>query len=198
MQRPIAALLAALCVLTISSPASARHHRPAQAVVTCNHQGCSDRANYQYKDTYAAPKQPHHVRSYTVRGTVTITITRRNVRASNRPLDANANVTYLPHPSGCPRIAFCACGAAVEIFGYAKRALWPAVAWLRFPRSAPAPGTVAVRSHHVFVLREHVSGSIWMTADYNSGGHRSRLHAQSIAGYTIVRPLPDRSATVYN
>jgi hypothetical protein len=103
--------------------------------------------------------------------------------------------TYLSHPAGCPARQFCACGAAVEVFGHAVRDLWPASAWYRFSRTAPGPGMVAVRSHHVFVLRSHIEGSIWMTADYNSGGHRSRLHAQSISGYTIVDPHSARYAS---
>lgn len=99
-----------------------------------------------------------------------------------------AGVTFLPHPQGCPARAFCACGAAVEIFGRPLRELWPARAWYKFPRSAPAANTVAVRRHHVFVLKYHIEGDVWMTADYNSGGRKSRLHAQSIRGYTIVNP----------
>jgi hypothetical protein len=103
--------------------------------------------------------------------------------------------TFLSHPSGCPRIAFCACGAAVEIFGVAKRSLWLAEAWFKFPRSYPAPGNVAVRRHHVFVLRERIEGLIWRVADYNSGGHQSRLHQRSIAGWTIVNPHGARYAS---
>jgi hypothetical protein len=95
---------------------------------------------------------------------------------------------YLPHPTGCPPKAFCACGAAVEVFGKAIRSLWPASAWFKFPRTFPAPGMVGVRSHHVFVLRQHIEGSIWLIADYNSGGHKSRLHQHNISGYTIVNP----------
>lgn len=94
----------------------------------------------------------------------------------------------LPHPRGCPSRAFCGCGAAVEVFGQPVRSLWLARAWYRFPRAYPSPGTVAVRRHHVFVLRQHLGGSTWLVADHNSGGRRSRLHARSIAGYTIVRP----------
>jgi len=103
---------------------------------------------------------------------------------------------YLPHPTGCPARAFCACGAAVEIFGKAIRSLWPASAWYKFPRTSPAPGMVGVRSHHVFVLRQHVEGSVWIIADYNSGGHRSRLHQRSIAGYVIVNPHGGRYASM--
>ena len=104
--------------------------------------------------------------------------------------------SFLPHPSGCPRIAFCACGAATEIFGRPIRALWLAAAWFKFPHSAPAPQTVAVRSHHVFVLRYHIDGDVWMVADYNSGGHLSRLHERSIAGFTIVSPTNRRISSL--
>lgn len=97
----------------------------------------------------------------------------------------------LPHPAGCPKRLFCGCGAAVEVFngvGTAYRALWKASAWFKFPHTSPAPGTVAVRRNHVFVLRSHIEGNTWLVADYNSGGHKSRLHERSIAGYTIVNP----------
>lgn len=94
----------------------------------------------------------------------------------------------LPHPSGCPTTAFCGCGAAVEVFGSPRRDLWLAANWLRFPPAAPAPGMVAARRGHVFVLRQHVSGNTWLVADHNSGGRRSRLHARSLSGYKIVNP----------
>jgi hypothetical protein len=82
----------------------------------------------------------------------------------------------------------------VEVFGHSIKALWPATAWLRFPRGYPASGNVAVRRHHVFVLREHREGSVWLVADFNSGGHQSRLHERSIAGYTVVNPRGGRYA----
>lgn len=103
-----------------------------------------------------------------------------------------AGVTFLPHPPGCPRVAFCACGIAVELFGgngRSYRNLWQARAWYKFPRShSPGAGDVAVRNHHVFVIRSHIEGDTYLVADYNSGGHQSRLHAQSIRGYVIVSP----------
>jgi hypothetical protein len=92
------------------------------------------------------------------------------------------------HPAGCPRRAFCGCGAAVRIFGAPVRALWLAANWFGFPRAAPAPGMAAVRSHHVFVLEQHLGGDTWLTYDANSGRHLTRVHARSIAGYTIVNP----------
>lgn len=94
----------------------------------------------------------------------------------------------LSHPSGCPRRAFCGCGASVEVFGRPIRNLFLAANWLRFPRAAPAPGMVAARRGHVFVLRRHISGSTWLAYDANSGGRRTRLHARSISGFAIVNP----------
>jgi hypothetical protein len=60
--------------------------------------------------------------------------------------------------------------------------------WLRFPRTAAAPGMVAARRGHVFVLKSHIAGSTWLVHDSNSGGGRTRIHPRSIAGYAIVNP----------
>lgn len=96
--------------------------------------------------------------------------------------------TIVSHPAGCPRRAFCACGASVEVFGRPIRSLYLAAAWLKFKRTDPAPGKVAARRGHVFVLKEHVAGSIWLVVDHNSGGRKSRIHHRSIAGFAIVDP----------
>jgi hypothetical protein len=90
-------------------------------------------------------------------------------------------------PAGCPR-AFCGCGASLHLFGRIIPALNLAANWFKFPRAAPAPRMVAVRRHHVFVLEQHVGGSVWRVFDANSGGHATRIHERSIAGYTIVNP----------
>lgn len=127
--------------------------------------------------------------------TVHVRVARHHRRQSSsrraRPvLRSNAvAAVILPHPSGCPSRAFCGCGASVEVYGHSVRRLWLAAAWYSFPRSSPAPGMVAVRRHHVFVLRSQIGGNVWLVADHNSGGHRSRLHARNIAGLTIVNPL---------
>lgn len=99
-----------------------------------------------------------------------------------------AHAEVVGHPRGCPKRLFCGCGAAVKVFGKPVRSLWLARAWYRFPRSHPAPGRVAVRRHHVFVLLDHISGSTWRVYDANSGGRRTRVHHRSIAGWTIVNP----------
>ena len=100
-----------------------------------------------------------------------------------------------PHPFPCPRVAFCGCGASVKVFGKPVRELYLARNWYRFPRSQPAPGTVAVRRHHVFVLLSPVSGSTWLVFDANSGGRKTRVHHRSIAGWAIVNPHGSRLAS---
>ena len=103
-------------------------------------------------------------------------------------LATDADAQTLPHPAGCPTRAFCGCGASVRIFGRPIRDLWLAANWFRFPRVAPSPGMAAVRRHHVFVLERLIGGSTWLAYDANSGGHATRLHPRSIAGYVIVDP----------
>jgi hypothetical protein len=90
-------------------------------------------------------------------------------------------------PSGCPR-SFCGCGAALRVFGRIVPELNLASNWLRFPRTAPAPGMVAARHDHVFVLEQHLEGDTWMAYDANSGGHATRIHARSLRGYAVVNP----------
>ena len=96
--------------------------------------------------------------------------------------------TVLPHPPGCPRRAFCGCGAAVEVFGRPVRSLWLAANWLAFPRAAPAPGMVAARRGHVFVIKQVLGGGKVLAYDANSGGRRTRLHVRSLAGFAVVNP----------
>jgi hypothetical protein len=96
--------------------------------------------------------------------------------------------SIVSHPLGCPGRAFCGCGASVRVFGHPVRNLYLAANWLRFPRTAPAPGMVAARRGHVFVLEQHLGGNTWMAYDANSGRHATRIHPRSIAGYTIVNP----------
>jgi len=122
------------------------------------------------------------------------------VRASGFALPATADKPgyggqdggqILPHPAGCPRVAFCGCGAAVEVFGHSVRALWLAAAWLKFPPAAPAPGMAAVRAHHVMIIREYLGDGRALVYDANSGGHRTRLHVVSLRGYRIRNPRAD-------
>ncbi len=90
-------------------------------------------------------------------------------------------------PAGCPS-SFCGCGAALRVFGRVVPELNLASNWLRFPRTTPAPGMVAARRGHVFVLERSLGGDMWMAYDANSGGHATRMHARSLRGYTVVNP----------
>ncbi len=94
----------------------------------------------------------------------------------------------MPHPAGCPSTAFCGCGASIEVFGHSIRDLWLASNWFRFPVAAPAPGMVAVRQHHVFVIRQVLGNGRVFAYDANSGGHMTRIHEVSLAGYSIRNP----------
>lgn len=96
--------------------------------------------------------------------------------------------TILPHPEGCPRRAFCGCGAAVEVFGRPIRSLWLAANWLRYPRTSPAPGMVAARRGHVFVIKQVLGNGQVLAFDANSGGRKTRLHVRSLAGFVVVNP----------
>lgn len=90
-------------------------------------------------------------------------------------------------PAGCPS-RFCGCGASIHLFGRIIPSLNLAANWLRFPRASPAPGMVAARRGHVFVLKAHIAGNKWLVHDSNSGRGRTRIHPRSIAGYAIVNP----------
>ena len=90
-------------------------------------------------------------------------------------------------PAGCPH-AFCGCEASLYRFGRIIPQLNLAANWRRFPRAAPGQGMAAVRSGHVMILQRQLEGNVWYVHDGNSGGHVTREHAVSIAGYTIVDP----------
>lgn len=116
-------------------------------------------------------------------------------RGSLQKVQGSRASAIVAHPAGCPRRAFCGCGAAVRVFGSPIRSLWLAANWLRFPRTSPAPGMVAARRGHVFVLEQHLGGNVWQVYDANSGGRKTRIHARSIAGYVIVNPHAARYAS---
>ena len=99
--------------------------------------------------------------------------------------------SILPHPPGCPRRAFCGCGAAVEVFGRPIRSLWLAANWLRFPRvprGMEAPGHAAAKPGHVFVIKQVLGNGQVLAYDANSGGRKTRLHVRSLAGFAVVNP----------
>jgi hypothetical protein len=124
----------------------------------------------------SAEAHPHHYRHQQFRSVVSF--------VADHQSDER---TVGGRPSGCPH-AFCGCEASLFRFGRIIPQLNLATNWRRFPRAAPAPGMAAVRSGHVMILQAHVDGDVWNVHDGNSGGHVTREHSRSIAGYTIVDP----------
>ena len=99
-----------------------------------------------------------------------------------------ASAQIVAHPAGCPWRAFCGCAASDKIFGHPVRELFLASNWFRFPRAAPGPGMAAVRRHHVMVILAYNGNGTATVYDANSGGHQTRVHERSLAGYTVVDP----------
>jgi len=171
-----------------------RAHRPRQAQVqarahsrgqvTCNARGCSDNALAAQATATAADASASLPTAATGRSA-----------GRTQIADANGNGVILGgRPSGCPH-RFCGCEASLYVFGEIRKDLNLAANWARkFPRTQPAPGMVAARSGHVFVLMSHVEGNKWMVHDGNSGGGKTRRHVRSIAGYAIVNPHASRYA----
>lgn len=75
----------------------------------------------------------------------------------------------------------CGCFASELLFGHSVRGLWLAANWFQFPRTAPKPGAVIVRQHHVVVITA-VHGN--RATVHDSWG----IHEVSLAGKTIVDP----------
>jgi hypothetical protein len=129
----------------------------------------------------ARPHHHHHYRHhhYSYRHHTSVMNAMASIPAEGRVVSGR--------PSGCPH-AFCGCEASLYTFGRVIPELNLASNWRRFPRTAPAPGMAAVRSGHVMILQQQVAGNVWYVHDGNSGGHVTREHPRSIAGYTIVNP----------
>lgn len=172
MIRAIAA--AALALVCVASVAEARPRQPAQCIET----GTPMRPSCGMGVTPMAASQPG----------------REARQSAGSGMAGYSGSVIGGRPAGCPR-AFCGCSASLRVYGRIVPHLNLARNWFSFPRTSPAPGMVAVRRHHVFVLETHVSGSTWISHDGNSGGGKTRLHPRSIAGYAIVNPHASRMAS---
>ena len=156
-------------VLIADAGAAPKRASQQQQGIECNERGCSD---------YAGRAR-----------------TSNSAVQSRVVTDANGSVIGR-RPAGCPH-AFCGCEASLYLFGQIRPELNLAANWLRkFPRTAPAPGMVAVRSHHVMVLVSPVDGNDWLVHDGNSGGGLTREHVRSLKGYVVVNPRGGMVATV--
>jgi hypothetical protein len=184
-------------------PHPVRHHRVHIAAAPAQ---VWDNSDFMHPHLVAASNPFSGARS------LSVTLHRVRAKASRRPSLARETTFYTPtyaprasyregtivsHPVGCPGRAFCGCGAAVRVFGHSVRELWLAAAWFRYPPASPAPGMVAVRRHHVMVLEADLGNGLWQVYDANSGGHATRIHARSLAGYSIRNPHGSRYASAF-
>ncbi len=173
----VACIVVSLLILTVQ--AEARQHHRAFVHQTSSHH------SYVHH-SYSHHSYTHH--SYFRRAYVHGGYGMQNFRqAWAMASPAGQERVVGGRPSGCPN-RFCGCEASLYKFGRIIPELNLASNWRRFPRAAPSQGMAAVRSGHVMILESQVSGSIWNVHDGNSGGHVTREHARSIAGYTIVDP----------
>lgn len=175
--------VASLLLLIIASPAEARHrhhyrHLPrvaTQAVPECAYDN-SGRVQclMSAKRTESVPIEKHSPAPRKI-----------SIRTERLTYQSEGVVS---HPKGCPWRQFCACGVSMKIWGYAKH--MAAAAFFKYPRANPAPGMVAVRSHHVMYIERVLdgNGNAAVVYDPNSGGHQTRVHVRSLAGYRIVNP----------
>jgi len=172
----MAAFFAAL--LLIAQPAQARHHRHHHYT---RHHTVELSAKASSGDCQMT-NEGHTVCD----GAMPASYSQHEYTTHHAVLDGNGNI--ISHPAGCPRIAFCGCGASVRIFGHPIRSLYLAANWFKFPHAAPAPGMVAVRSHHVFVIEQAYGDGTVLAYDANSGNHATRIHRVSLQGYSVRNP----------
>ena len=171
-------LVASLFFVTGSIAAEARAFRTGQ-IPDCNvTMPCDFSFSQTRRERVSRYSQPPQLPMRRTRSDSHITVAEAN--------DSRGQ-TIGGRPAGCPQ-SFCGCGAALRVFGRIVPELNLAANWLRFPRTSPAPGMVAARSGHVFVLEQHVEGDTWMAYDANSGGHATRIHPRSLRGYAVVNP----------
>ena len=171
-------LSACIIVIVTSAVSEARPYRALQAP-ECN---VTMPCDFSYSQTRRERAPRHSLQAYR---STQMTLTDAGNTATT--IVASGERIVGGRPAGCPS-SFCGCGASLRVFGRVVPELNLASNWLRFPRAAPAPGMVAARRGHVFVLEQHLGGDMWMAYDANSGGHATRMHARSLRGYTIVNP----------
>ncbi|UEM16203.1 hypothetical protein J4G43_019475 [Bradyrhizobium barranii subsp. barranii] len=174
-------VISACCLVVITSLNSDARPYRMQHASECNVTMPCDFSNYAQ-----IPNQRREARdSLRIHRTKQLSVVANtNIAASDSPVSTRI---VGGRPTGCPS-SFCGCAAALRLFGRIVPELNLAANWLRFPRTSPAPGMVAARRGHVFVLEQHIGGDVWMAYDGNSGGRATRIHARSLRGYTVVNP----------
>lgn len=114
-------------------------------------------------------------------------------RSAGHEAAAGVQTTILGgRPAACDRFPkararWCGCAAAIHAGLPNGDGFWNLASnWFRLRRTSPGPGMAAVRSGHVAILKNHLSGSIWMAYDPNSGQQLARLHAIDLRQYAAV------------
>lgn len=160
-------ILLALAMCLATQAAEAR-----TPLIVCNQWGCGP------APSWSQPEQRQHRQKH-----------REGQSAGYRDGSVTAPAArVVSHPEGCPRRAFCGCGVAVKVFGRPIRELWLAANWFRYRTAEPAAGMVAVRHNHVFFILEVLGHGLVLAYDPNSGGHLTRIHVRSLAGFRVVDP----------
>lgn len=170
---------ACFLVVAASAASEARPYRIVQAS-ECN-------VTMPCDFSYSQPRRERAQRSPSLQAYRSMQMTVTDGSPATTTMSVSGERVVGGRPAGCPS-SFCGCGASLRVFGRVVPELNLASNWLRFPRTAPAPGMVAARRGHVFVLEQHLAGDTWMAYDANSGGHATRIHARSLRGYTVVNP----------
>ena len=178
-------IAAAALVVVVSQPAQA-HHRHHHHYRHPAHHRTIDKLPTVGRSSIISCDQ------YGCRGRQSKRTTERPIRQARHYSSGRGVIGG--RPAGCPH-AFCGCGASLHIFGRIIPELNLAANWFKFPRANPAPGMVAVRNHHVFVI-EGVNGDGTVLAfDANSGHHLTRVHNVSLRGYSVRNPHGTRIAS---
>jgi hypothetical protein len=148
----------------------------AQPQIVCNDRiGCSDQNQTVGHLKRGSTLHRHRSRSRSAYASVQV--------------DANGNSAAIigGRPAGCPH-QYCGCGLRIHL-GISDKRLNLAWNWVKlFPKTSAHAGAAAVRHGHVMLLESHVSGSVWIVRDYNSGGGLSRIHHRDVRGYVFVEP----------
>lgn len=111
----------------------------------------------------------------------------REAKASRKRIQGH-DTQIVARPTECPTRAYCGCASSIKVFGRPIRDLYLAANWLKFPRAEAAPGMVAARHGHVFVIQEVLGNNMVLAYDPNSGQHLTRIHVRSLAGFKVVNP----------
>lgn len=185
MHRSVCVLAAciAAALLILPSQAEARHYHHTTFHHSYSHHAYAHHSYSRRAYLYRYSRRGYAHQAYSRRAYAMQNF--RQAWAMATPESAEKVVGSRPY--GCPH-AFCGCEASLYKFGRIIPELNLASNWYRFPRTAPSPGMAAVRPGHVMILESQVAGNIWLVHDGNSGGHVTREHARSLAGYTIVNP----------